>query len=354
MIMVGLVLSMVAVTIYLLRLKAPASEWDLQTTKISRVTQSGNAVNVAISPMGDMWSTLFVEDKESLIVRQLGTGSDVQILPPEEVHFFGMTSSPDGNYIDFNRSEKNNRFNTYLYQIPVLGGTPRLLIHNGVDGPDSYSPDGTQFAFLRVGPDNLTIDVWIAKADGSGERVLASVRRPVAYSGPAWSPTGKTIALTTWGDTKGLRSVLWAISVSDGTVREIYSTLDMIGFPRWLPYGSAGLVAIGDRFQAFRGQLWSISFPRGESRRLTNDLMDYNLYYLDLTKDGKVLVDTEVTTVSDLWLAPAAGLTRARQITAKGPRIGQFSWTPGGSIVFDNADGNLIVIDPGLADAAPR
>jgi eukaryotic-like serine/threonine-protein kinase len=347
-IIVGLLLLIIALTIYLPRLKAPGSEWNVQTMKISRVTQSGNAVTVAISPDGRYVVYALSEgEKESLNVRQLATGSDVQILPPEEVHFFGMTFSPDGNYIDFNRSEKNNLFNTYLYQIPVLGGTPRLLIRDGVDGPDSYSPDGTQLAFLRVGPDNSTIDVLIAKADGSGEKVLASVPSPGAYFGPAWSPTGKTIALTTWGDTKGLRGVLWAISVGDGTVREIYSTLDMIGFPRWLPDGNAVLVAIGDRFQAFRGQLWSISFPKGESRRLTNDLMDYNLYYLDLTKDGKVLVDTEVTTVSDLWLAPAAEVTRARQITAKGPRIGEFSWTPSGNIVFSNAEGNLIVMDPG-------
>jgi len=347
-VVVGLLLLMGALTIYLPRLKAPGSEWNLQTMKISRVTQSGNAVNVAISPDGRYVVYALSEgEKQSLNVRQLATGSDVQILPPEEVQFFGMTFSPDGNYIDFNRSEKNNLLNTYLYQIPVLGGTPRLLIRNGVDGTDSYSPDGTQFAFLRVGPNNSKLDVLIAKADGSGERVLASVPYSEGYLGLAWSPTGTTIAATTYGgDTKGLRGVLWAVSVSDGTVREIYTTPNIIGLPRWLPDGSGVLVAIGDRTQAFRGQLWSISFPKAESRRLTNDLMDYQLCCLDLTKGGRAIVDTEVTTASDLWVAPAGDVTRARQITAKGPRIGEFSWTPSGNIVYDNAEGNLIVMEP--------
>ncbi len=349
MIMVGLLLSIAALTIYLLRLKAPVSEWNLQTMKISRVTQNGNAVNVAISPDGRYIVYVLSEgDKQSLNVRQLATGSDVQILPPEEVSFFGMTFSPDGNYIDFNRSEKNNLLNTYLYQIPVLGGTPRLLIRDGVDGTDSYSPDGTQFSFLRVGPNSSKIDVLIAKADGSGERVVASVPYTQGYFGLAWSPAGKTIAVATNGiDTKGLRGVLWVISVSDGTAREIYSTLDIIGVPRWFPDGSGVLVAIGDHTQAFRGQLWSISFPKGESRRLTNDLLDYQLCCLDLTKNGRAIVDTEMTTASDLWIAPDGDVTRAKQITAKGPRIGQFSWTPNGKIAYDNAEGNLLVTDPG-------
>ena len=146
---------------------------------------------------------------------------------------------------------------------------------------------------------------------------------------------------------RGRAGVLWAVSVSDGAVREIYSTPDVIGSPRWFPDGRGVLAVIGDRTQTLHGQLWSISIPKGESRRLTNDLMDYQLCCLDLTRDGKAIVDTEVTTASDLWVAPDGVVTGARQITAKGPRIGQFSWAPNGNIVYDNAEGNLLVMDAG-------
>src|SRR5207248_3519077 len=97
---------------------------------------------------------------------------DVQILPPEEVMIYGMTFSPDGNYIDFVRSEKNNIASTFLYRMPTLGGTPHLVMREGMDFPTSYSPDGTRFAFLRVR--GQTIDLLIANADGSNQRVLAT------------------------------------------------------------------------------------------------------------------------------------------------------------------------------------
>ena len=80
--------------------------------------------------------------------------------------------------------------------------------------------------------------------------------------------------------------------------------------------------------------------------RLTNDLMDYELCCLDLTQDGKTLVDTEQTTVSDLWVAPAGNATKAKPITTKEPAIGRLSWMPNGSIVFANGDGNLVVVNP--------
>jgi Tol biopolymer transport system component len=60
--------------------------------------------------------------------------------------------------------------------------------------------------------------------------------------------------------------------------------------------------------------------------------------------DGKTLVDTELTTVSDLWLASAGDTARAKQITVKEPAIGRFSWTPSGNIVFANGDGNLFAV----------
>ncbi len=173
----------------------------------------------------------------------------------------------------------------------------------------------------------------------------SAIAMPGTLLGPAWSPDGKTVALTTLETAKGLRGVLWAVSVADGSVREVYSAPHPIGRPRWLPDGSGLLVAMGDPPRAFRGQLWYIPFPKGEVRRLTNDLTDYQLDCLDLTHDGTTLVDTETTTVSDLWLAPAGDAVRARQITSKEPPIEGLSWMPSGSIVFANEDGNLFAVN---------
>ena len=352
--------------IYLSKLNERRNEWNLQAMKISRLTQSGNATKVAISPDGRYVVYVLREgEKQSLNVRQVATGSDVQILPPDEIVIYSLTFTPDANYIDFIRAEKNNPSSTFLYRMPALGGTPHLAMQGGIDFGSSYSPDGTEFAFLRYASSER-IDVWIAKADSSDQRVLASPPYVEGFTGLAWSPDRKTIALTTSEATKRIRSVLWAISVADGSVREIYSTPDTVGRPRWLPDGSGLLVPISgsgllaplinvDR--AFRGQLWFISYPKGEARRLTNDLMDYQLCCLDLTPDGKTLVDTEVARVSNLWLAPAGNTAKAKQITTKDLAVGGFSWMPNGHIVLASGEGKLFALNPvgnGLTLLTPK
>ena len=349
LVLVGFLLLTVVLANYLLRFKTSESKWNVQTLKISRVTRSGNAANVAISPDGRYVVYVLREgEKRSLNVRQVATGSDVQLLPPDEVEFYGLTFSPDANYVYFVRSDKNKPVYSFLYQMPVLGGTPHQLIRD-VDGAISFSPDATQFAFVRGNPFKTEVNVLIANADGTGERVLAT-RSALTYSeylfGPAWSPDGKTIALSTCEPAKRPCGSLGAISVTDGSVREIYSTPGTLGRPRWLPDGSGLLVVIGDRPWVPGGQLWHIPFPKGEASRLTNDLTEYQLCCLDLTRDGTSLVDTEMTTISDVWVAPSGDATRAKQITSKERIAILFSWMPDGSIVFANADGNIFALRP--------
>ena len=343
--LVGLGLLIAGLGIYFSRSSGRRSEWNAQSMTINRVTQSGNALNVAISPDGRYVVYALVEgEKQGLNVRQVATGSDVQILPPDEVAIFGLTFSPDGNYIDFVRSEKNNFANTFLYRMPALGGNPHLVMRGGMDFSTSYSPDGAKFAFLRVGSGQ--VDLLIANADGSNERVLAT--RPyldLFTFGTAWSPDGKTIAFSTSESQKSIRSVLWAVSVGDGSVREIYSTPNRIGRPRWLPDGSGLLASIGNINEALRGQLWIISYPKGQARRLTNDLMDYQPWSLDLTHDGRTLVNTVGTRVSDLGIAPAGEFTKAKQVTRSDHAVGRFSWTPDGRILFASGGGSLSVLN---------
>lgn len=340
--LVGLTVLVAALGIYLSRLSPRQRGWNLQGMTISRITQSGNADNVAISPDGRyIVYVLRKGEKQSLNLRQVATGTDVQVLPPEEVMFWGLTFSPDANYIDFVRSEKSNLINNFLYRMPVLGGTPRLVMQKGLDFPTSYSPDGTQFAFTSVRADDK-IDVLTANADGSNQRVLATRPYHDGFSwGPAWSPDGKTIAVTAFESNKGLRSVLWGISVSDGSMREIYSSPDLIGTLRWLPDGSGLLAPI---IKNDRGQIWFIPFRKGQAQRLTNDLMNY--LFLDLTHEGRTLVATQVAKVSDLWIASASDIAKAKQVTPGGSPVGRFSWMPDGHIVFASGESNLLSLNP--------
>ena len=343
-----LILLMGGLSYSLYKLRARKSELNLQKMKIVRLTQSGKAMDVAISPDGQYVVYVLQEgEKQSLNVRQVATGSDVQILPPDVVNFAGLTFSPDGNYIYFVRSYKGTLLYNDLFQMPVLGGTPRQLVRD-IDAPISFSPDGRQFAFVRGVPDKSEADLLVAQVDGSGERLLA--RLPVVvvtgfFFGPAWSPDGKTIAVTTMEATKGLRAVVSAIAVSDGTLREIYSSPNPVGQVRWLGDGSGLLAAIADPSQGFRGQLWHISFPGGEARRFTNDLMDYQNYSLDLTRDRKTLVTIEARRASDLWVAPTGDSSRARQIISGGPAVFGLSWMANGGI-FYNSNGELFAVRP--------
>ncbi|MBZ5671638.1 MAG: protein kinase [Acidobacteriia bacterium] len=343
-----LILLMGGLSYSLYKLRARKSELNLQKMKIVRLTQSGKAMDVAISPDGQYVVYVLQEgEKQSLNVRQVATGSDVQILPPDVVNFAGLTFSPDGNYIYFVRSYKGTLLYNDLFQMPVLGGTPRQLVRD-IDAPISFSPDGRQFAFVRGVPDKSEADLLVAQVDGSGERLLA--RLPVVvvtgfFFGPAWSPDGKTIAVTTMEATKGLRAVVSAIAVSDGTLREIYSSPNPVGQVRWLGDGSGLLAAIADPSQGFRGQLWHISFPGGEARRFTNDLMDYQNYSLDLTRDRKTLVTIEARRASDLWVAAAGDTSRARQIISGGPAVFGLSWMANGGI-FYNSNGELFAVRP--------
>jgi eukaryotic-like serine/threonine-protein kinase len=148
---------------------------NLQNMQITKLTESGKAALVAISPDGRYVVYVLREgEQQSLWMRHVATKSDVQVLAADVVDFKGVTFSPDGNYLYYVRSDKTTQNYNYLYQMPVLGGNPRQLIRN-IDTPVGFSPDGSQIVFERGLPDPQQIEVRIASADGTGERLLTRI-----------------------------------------------------------------------------------------------------------------------------------------------------------------------------------
>ena len=336
---IGAAIVLACVALGMIRLwKSHQRSLSLEEVQMVRLTESGNAEDVAISPNGEYVVYVFREgEQRSLRVLQVATGGEVQVLAPDVVELKSLTFSPDGNYIFFLRTPKENFLYDSLFQMPVLGGTPRKLIYD-IDTPISFSPDGKQFTFVRIR--ESTTYLMIANADGTGERVLAS-HPGESFDYPAWSPDGKTIAFPG----PGLRSEghVWAVSPLDAKVHSVYTTRSTIGRLHWLPDGKGLLAVIRDPAQG-RGQLWYISYPNGEAKRATNDLADYTLGQLDLTRDGKSLVAVESTTSSNLWVVSGGDATRAQQITSGRAGVRSIATGPERTIIFANEKGDLYSI----------
>ena len=311
-----------AVAFFVFKPRGHQGTFNAQNMSIVKLTETGKASGVAISPNGQ-YVVYVLRDGEmqGLMVRQVATGSDVQILAPAVSVFYGLTFSPDGNYIYFTEASKENQLFSSLYKMPVLGGNPQQILRD-IDTSVSFSPDGKQFAFIRGIPDKGTFKLLAANADGSGEKLLTSMSANINVAGlltPAWSPDGKTIVFASL--LPSVSSQLNEFTVATGAVRTLFATHGNLGRPHWFPDGDALLVPMREESGGAQGQLWKISYPSGEAQRLTNDLTDYSLSWLDLTADGSTVVSVESTVSSDVWSAPGGDSAHATQITSGGPAI---------------------------------
>jgi eukaryotic-like serine/threonine-protein kinase len=321
---------------------------NLQELEITKLTQSGKAAGVAISPDGQYVVYVLRDgEKQSLMVRQVATGSDVQILPPDVVIFYGLRFSPDGNFIYYTASSKENQLFSFLYKMPVLGGKSVQVIRD-IDTAVSFSPDGKRFTFIRGVPEKGEVHVLIANSDGSGERLLVSkpgITTPRTLLNPSWSPDGKTIVFPLYQPPN--QQTLFAVSPDDGSMRPLYTSHNDLGASMWLPDGSALLVPIRELGPANRGQLWTVSFPAGEAHRLSNDLTNYNLSWVDLSKDGSYLATIETSSAFDLWAVPGGDSSHAKQITSGGSSITLVSALGKDRILYQtfNAELNSISLD---------
>jgi Tol biopolymer transport system component len=303
-----LLLAMLAVAFAVYRwTSGHASPLDLQNMRISRLTENGKAINATISPDGRYVVYVLAEgEKNSLWIRQVAAESGVQIVAAGLMQFFGLTFSHDGNFIYFTASGVGHSEVGDLYQMPVLGGTPRQLLHN-IDSAISIAPDGKRMAFLRGNPAKGESYLVAANIDGSDEKVLVTRKNPQTFTWvqislvpPAWSPDGQTIVASVSDRFLGGHFSILAVSVSDGTEKEIYTTTGFIGRLQWMPDGRGLVMVLADPLTGLRGQLWYVSYPGGNVSRITNDLTNYDPCCISLTTDAGVIAIIESNYTSDV------------------------------------------------------
>lgn len=357
LVLVGLLLVAGALVGLWLRFAGSSKAAPFRSMKITRLTTGGKIGNASIkgytsiSPDGKYVVFRTTESaKDSLWVRQVLTGSLVKIVPDLPGKIGGTTFSRDGEFIYFSMFEENDPVGT-LYQVPVLGGTPRRIMA-GVTSPVTFSPDGKQFAFVR--PSSAESDLIVADADGTGERTIATRRLPEYFSwggGPAWSPDGKTIACGAGTFSGNLSATIVGVPATGGPEKPITpQTWVSVSRVLWLNDGSGLILAAVPELISAGTQLWHVSYPAGEVRRVTNDLNAYGTTSLGLTADSKTLVTIQADRSAQIWVvAPGEEASRAKQITHGKYDGDSLAWTADGKILFTAPSGeqsDIWSIDP--------
>ena len=348
----ALVLLLVAAAAYgiyaLLSRSRPA---PFQNFSVSKITETGKATLVAISPDGKyILNVMNDSSQQSLWLRNVPTNSNTQVVPPAPVVYLGLRFSPDGNYLYFVRSEVGSQSLKYLYRAPVLGGTPQKLVTD-IDSNLSLSPDGKRFVYMVANdPKAGEYRLIIRSVEGSEEKDLASGPIREQLSDVAWSPDGKTIVSTMNQPGDAISGVV-AIDVETGR-RKLFVTSKKEYFsrPEWLPDGR-GLLVLGDDAFGAHTQIFVISYPEGKVSPLSRDTNSYN--DLSLAGDGHTLAAVlRQTHLNPYVMAGDASSSEARQITGDALITG-ISWTHDGQLLTSAPVNGLALLNPDTGAKLP-
>ena len=310
---------------------------------MSQITNTGRAVAAAISPDAKYIVNAQNENGlQSLWLRNVGTGSDTQILPAG-VAPYNLTFSPDGNYVYFVQRYHGNPI---LYRIPVLGGTVQVVASD-VDSNAAFSPDGGKIAYARGNdPEVGSFYLLSANSDGTGEVNLLTEKMPEGDNNAmprriVWSPDGKKIAFTygSFGDGELLRLFDVAPRHFEASSRFPNSLLFAAS---WEPEGDRIVVEYSQKgANPDRRQIGALLPSSGKVQPITRDTNSY--YGLTLSADGKTAATVQVKRTRTLAILPVDNLSGNEAPNSEIENVSAFEWTVEGNLIVSDGSGMLQV-----------
>jgi Tol biopolymer transport system component len=188
----------------------------------------------------------------------------------------------------------------------------------------------------------------IANIDGSNEKKLVTRKFSDLWmeNNPAWSPDGKVIVVGVEIRGRARESLtLMEMPIEGGDPREVTSqgwgAIDQIA---WLGDGSGVLMSAADQSTGWFYQIWLISYPGGQARKITNDPNNY--MGTSLSRDSRVLLTLQSDWLSNIWVAPDGDSTRAKPITTgRYEGVAGVAWAKGGKIVYGSRDWDIWIME---------
>jgi eukaryotic-like serine/threonine-protein kinase len=331
----------------LLSKNAPAL--DTRNITVRPLTDHGQVTNFAsISSDGRLIAYGTREGERSLRVKQVATGSEVTVVPPQAGFFgTGATFTPDGNYLYYTHADPANGNNPNLYVVPALRGASRQIMGD-VASAVAFSPDGKRIAYLRTIKDKGEDQVLVASADGSSETVIFRRKSEGNFSltDPSWSASGDLIAVGAFEPVKDPLASILVLAPGGKLVKDFRLPMLLLRVA-WLP-DSSGLFFIGgEKSTGIRWQIWFQPYPAGQPFKISNDLNQY--LSLSVTGDAKSFVTTQEQRQATIYVGDSPAVLNDKidwkltpisneQATGYG-----LSWTAAGKLVQQDGEFHIYV-----------
>jgi Tol biopolymer transport system component len=190
--------------------------------------------------------------------------------------------SPDGKRIAF-LTVRDGYFDIHLMNED--GSNPTNLTQSpGVDDGDfAWSPDGTKIAFVRADGTGDSA-IYVMSSDGTEQKTLTSPGYAQADFSPRWSPDGQEIVFSRsyeWGSFKEI-FVMKADGSGEINLTNFQATRDDpqawadAGGARWSPDGTKIGFHQTSKVYGLRTNVWTMNPDGSDRRRLTTGLREFN------------------------------------------------------------------------------
>ncbi len=323
---------------------------------VTRFTDNGKVVEAVISPDGENIVYSVEEDgQHSLFVKAPSGQGERRLAALSAKECRSLTFMPDSRWVGFIKSEPGQEYGR-LFRLSLIDGVEEDLGKGDSVGAFSFSLDGRRMVYLTASEDRTETKLKLSRNTGA-ERVLAKKVGPAFYdpNGLAWSLDERVVAAAARDSESGLYLKIVLVDVETGVESTLvpgrWSEIDRMV---WMNDGS-GLLVTASEPTSHSSQIWSVAYPSGEVKRISQEAGDFHGVSLDERSSSLVTIQRD--SFSSLSIASSENFSRPQRLVSDHFEGSHgLAWTADGRIVYVSSDGGretIWIFDPKTGEKHP-